>query len=311
MSKKMAYPEFVKRAMLIHKNKYTYVEGSFNGSHCKIIIKCPIHGFFSQMPRKHIYQGQGCPKCAKIATGALKKLSTNDFIKKALKVHGNEYDYSNSIYVSSRSTVDILCRKHGIFKQNSHMHLLGEGCPLCRYEKSAMSNINKVKKGIIDRFVGIHKDTYDYSSVKYKGMRKKVSIICRKHGLFKQTPNNHLMGAGCPLCYNKSRGEKFIADYLYSSNIYFIRQKKFSGCVNKRKLPFDFFLPDLNICIEYDGIIHFEPKFGVDSLLKTNINDNIKNKFCQDKGIKLVRVPYMIKNIPDFLDISLNPPPIN
>lgn len=305
MSNKMTYLEFVNKSVKVHGNQYLYPVETFNGSHNKTNIQCSLHGFFMQSPRKHIYQKQGCPICATIAKKALRRYSIEDFIREAKKVHGNEYDYSGSEYVNSRSYIHILCRKHGIFKQLSHGHLLGKGCPICRYEKSAKSNINNIKELIFDRFIKVHKNTYDYSIMVYNGMHRKVNIICKKHGIFKQTPNNHIVGAGCPLCYNKSHGEIYIANLLDDLRISFVRQMRFKECVNKRRLPFDFFLPDLNICIEYDGIMHFEPKFGNNSLSKTKYNDSLKNNFCFTAGIKLIRIPYTIKNIQDFLKRSL------
>lgn len=292
-------------ANLRHNNKYRYIEGTFENSHTKTLIVCPLHGEFLQVPRKHVHQGQGCPKCGKVSLWEDRKLSTSEYIEKVLKVHGNGYTYNLCQYKNSRENVIIICSKHGIFEQNAHLHLLGQGCPKCRYLKSAQSNIDNVKDLIIDRFRKVHKDLYDYSQIDYRGNKKRVNIICRLHGVFKQTPGNHILGAGCPLCYNKSRGESIINNFLKDRGIVFERQKKFEGCINKRKLPFDFFIPSLNTCIEYDGLFHFKPIFSITSFTETKINDEIKNNFCKKANINLIRIPYTTKDPLKLLKIII------
>ena len=101
----------------------------------------------------------------------------------------------------------------------------------------------------------------------------------------------------------ESKGENIIDNYLKSVNINYIRQYKFDNCKNKRKLPFDFYIPDYNVCIEYDGIQHYESvkRFGgVDNLLKIQQKDKIKNEYCLNNNIRLIRIKYN-ENIYDKL----------
>lgn len=94
---------------------------------------------------------------------------------------------------------------------------------------------------------------------------------------------------------NKSKGENKIINFLTKNSIKFISQKRFKDCKNKRPLPFDFYLPDLNLCIEYDGQQHFRAfsKFGGDkALYRTVKNDQIKNKYCKNNNINLERISY-------------------
>ena len=100
-------------------------------------------------------------------------------------------------------------------------------------------------------------------------------------------------------CLGNSIGENTIAQFLNKKNIKFFQEYSFKGCVGKANHPlrFDFYLPSYNCCIEYDGIQHFQEK-GTwagkenESLEKIQIRDNIKNKYCKDNNIKLVRIPY-------------------
>lgn len=112
-----------------------------------------------------------------------------------------------------------------------------------------------------------------------------------------QTPDTHLRGAGCPTC-NASKGELKIRQILEDNSVDFETQKKFDGCVDKRPLKFDFYLPMHNLCVEYDGILHYkavEYFGGQEHLEEAQMKDNIKNDFCKENGIRLLRIPYTFK----------------
>lgn len=120
------------------------------------------------------------------------------------EVHGNTYDYSNVIYICQLDKVEILCKEHGSFFQSPNNHIKGKGCPDCSGNKK--KDTNKCVEG----FKKVHGNTYDYSNVVYTNASTKVEIICKIHGRFFQTPNNHLTGNGCPVCrgsITKSTGQ--------------------------------------------------------------------------------------------------------
>lgn len=120
-----------------------------------------------------------------------------------------------------------------------------------------MSKRRKTTEEFIQSSKEIHGNRYDYSSTYYKGFNKHVTIICKKHGVFKQRPSDHIFnGNGCPKC-KCSKGESRIIKYLEHNDIKYFDQYKFKECKNKNELPFDFYLPKHNICIEYDGRQHF------------------------------------------------------
>src|SRR5574343_427611 len=123
----------------------------------------------------------------------MRKLTTQQFIEKAIKVHGDKYDYSKAEYINNYTKVVIICQDHGEFSQTPKNHLKGQGCKKCVSK-------NKTTQDIIAEFTEIHGDKYNYSSVKYKKTNIPVKIICSKHGEFKQIPNNHLKGQGCYDC---------------------------------------------------------------------------------------------------------------
>ncbi len=125
-----------------------------------------------------------------------KKLTTKEFIKKAKIYHGNRYNYSKVKYVNSKTKIMIICKKHGEFLQTPSKHLMGQGCFKCGCEK-IVSLKSITTKEFIKRAIKIHNNKYDYSKVEYKNAHTKITIICKKHGKFKQSPNSHLRGRGC------------------------------------------------------------------------------------------------------------------
>lgn len=99
----------------------------------------------------------------------------------------------------------------------------------------------------------------------------------------------------CPSCVEKSRGERRVAEVLEQHNIEFISQHKFDNCCGVRPLPFDFYLPSYNLCIEYDGEQHFYAREffgGGEAYQKRHRHDNIKNEYCRVNNIGLLRIPY-------------------
>jgi len=181
---KKCIEDFIK----VHGNKYDYSKVKYKNAKTKIIITCKKHGEFLQTADSHI-TGRGCFIC-----GGKKKLTTEEFISKAKRVHRGRYDYSKVAYKNTLTKVKIRCKKHGEFEQTPGHHLNGCGCPDCGgTKKSTTENFIKEAKKI-------HGDKYDYSKVKYKNTDTKVKIICKKHGEFIQIPSCHLIGQGCIDC---------------------------------------------------------------------------------------------------------------
>lgn len=282
MKRKITTEIFIKESQKIHNNKYNYSISKYINRRTKIKYICTVHGVIEQLPLNHM-NGGVCYKCNNYG-----KSNTAEFIKKSNIIHGNKYDYSLVNYITAHEKVKIICSKHGVFEQIPNSHLNGYGCIKCsdRYKKDKEFIINAKK---------IHNDIYDYSLVKYKNNKNHVKIICPIHGIFTQRPDNHINNkTGCPIC-KESFGEKEIRKLLEKNNINFESQKKFDECKNIFKLPFDFYLPKYNICIEYDGEQHYNPiKYfgGIKTFNKLKIRDKIKNKYCIQNNIKLIRIKY-------------------
>ena len=129
--------EVINNANEVHNNKYDYsLITSYKNDRVKYPIMCPEHGVFYQTFNNHIKSKQGCSICGRIKSDEQRCYTTDKYIKKCLEVHENKYDYSKVNYISSSNMVDIICPKHGLFKQIARNHLFGQGCPKCFKEKS-------------------------------------------------------------------------------------------------------------------------------------------------------------------------------
>ncbi len=136
----------------------------------------------------------------------MKKLTTEEFIKRAKEIHGDRYDYSKTVYVGANEKIEIICFKHGCFLQRMDQHIqMKQGCPKCGLEKRKSS-----LEYVISRFEKIHNKKYIYDKVEYKNDYTKVEIICPEHGSFFQAPFNHFAGQGCLYCTKKYTTEEFV-----------------------------------------------------------------------------------------------------
>mgnify|MGYP001495154686 CR=1 FL=1 len=149
-----------------------------------------------------------------------KKRTTEDFISLSKIIHNNKYTYEYTKYINSHTKVIITCPFHGNFEQSANSHLRGNGCQKCWTSilgKLTLRNRDKV----IEYFINRHGTNYDYSKVNYINDKTKVIVICKIHGEFSVSPNNHTKGRGCPNCavhgYRKNKPGNF---YILQNNSY-------------------------------------------------------------------------------------------
>ena len=234
------------------------------------------------------------------------KQTQEQFLQKSIDKHGKKYDYSLVNYINAKTKVKIICPIHGEFSQQPNNHVFGQGCIWCMGD-----NVRESRKFTneqwIEKFKITHGDRYDYSLIEEfqgDGMSSKIIIICKTHGEFLQRPQSHSIGQGCKYC-NISKGEDEVEKYLIKNKIKYIREYRFDNLINpktNRKLPFDFYIPHLNICIEYQGEQHykktgyFEKRAG--GLKGLQYRDNLKKQFCIKENISYIEISYKeINNI--------------
>lgn len=290
---------FIERANIKHSNIYNYSLSKYISAKDTIQVLCYLHGVFEPTIDNHINKGSGCPECAIILNSKKRLSDREEFIEKALNIHMNiNYDYV--VYKNSTTDVILECLEHKhLFKVTPNEHLnKNTGCDIC----SKISKLKKLRKPSIKYFEQcriVHSDKYDYSESIYINKDSILTISCPRHGEFLQRSDVHLyQKCGCPIC-SSSKGEIEIIKCLKQLNIPFIRQYSFKECIDKKVLKFDFYLPIQNMCIEFDGKQHFEQTFKED-LNDIKRRDSIKNEYCLNKNIRLLRISYK-----EFSDINL------
>ena len=287
--------DFIKKATDIHNNFYKYDKSVYTKRANKLIITCPIHGDFEQIAGDHL-GGHGCPKC-KSDKAKLNTDSKEQFVEKAKKIHGIKYDYSKVNYINSQTKVCIICPEHGEFWQRPNSHIsMKTGCPQCYLESK-----NLTQEQFLDLAYKVHKNRYDYSKAKYVNTKTKIEIICSKHGSFWQSPNVHLSAkCGCPQC-SISKGEELIIHLFEDYNVKYIYNYKIDIDKNINHYGYaliDFYLPEYNIAIEYNGKQHYisNEYFGGELNFERQLKrDNCVRDYCKDNNIKLIEIKYDMK----------------
>ena len=289
---------FIELATKIHGNKYDYSEVDYKRAQDKIKIICRKHGAFFQRPNQHL-NGNGCPVCGFESMVSKTSSNTERFIKQAKIVFGDRYDYSKVHYVNNLTKVEIICSKHGSFFQLPYGHLRGKGCKKCGDELKIIG-----KEELVKRLNLLHNNKYDYSLLTYRVQNENVSIICSIHGVFKQRLSHHVEGAGCPMC-ESSKGEKIIFSYLKENNIKFETQKTYDDLYDKQKLRYDFFIPNKNLLIEFNGQQHYEViNDGIEMFEYRQKHDKMKAEYARKNKIKLLVIKYnedVIKRLKEVL----------
>ena len=245
----------------------------------KIKIICDKHGTFEQTIHNHFNIGNNCPICSrpkKIEINKEIEILLNNKLIKIIKFNGYR----------KKSTFS--CNKHGEFK--SHIGTVKiHGCCQCAMDNKMM----REKKKFINNSISVWGDLikFDYDTLEYNGSGKKMKLFSKQIGWLDQLPNNHLSG----FIPKKSTGEVIIENLLNIKNIKFNKEMKFDECMNIRHLRFDFYIPEIKTCIEYNGSQHYKPIdfFGGEKTYLYQLkNDNIKKEFCEKNGIDLIVIPY-------------------
>ena len=282
-------------------NLYEVDKNSVVKATSPIQLKCKTHGWFEGLIG-NLLNSSGCPSCQNQRAAAIRskqaKLSKSEIIKRFTKLHGETYSYSSSVPDGINSTIKILCHKHGYFMQKVSIHMQGKGCPDCGYEKRRVNQFLQQSE-IYSRLKELHGDLFIYPPNLGLELRGEVPIICREHGVFHQSLRAHLDGNGCSQC-SQSLGARRVSHWLNEHEISYEVEAQIPA--GKKGLPLraDFFLPEHNMYIEYDGEQHFKPIafFGMDE--KTSISvfneqkerDLAKENWILDNGFELLRIRF-------------------
>jgi DNA-directed RNA polymerase subunit RPC12/RpoP len=305
MGKKFTYTEV--KNIIEKENGYILISEEYINNRQKLKIKhLECNNLFEMAFTNFYNSGNRCPYCANKIRNRNNKYKISD-INSYMKKFG--YECLSKEYQNYRQKLKI---KHlecnNIFEMTFDNFKNGKNrCPYC--SNHIKYTIEDVKKIIKDK-----DPDYECLSEEYINNKTNLKIKHLKcNNIYEVNLNNFLNKENrCPYC-KTSKGEKIINDYLLKNNIKFIREYKFENCKDKRVLPFDFYLEDYNILIEYDGELHYkesryrDSKYNKDKLNKQILHDNIKNEYCKNNHIKLIRIPYTeFNNIEEILKEELN-----
>ena len=199
-SRRFTTEQFIEQAKNVHGEKYDYSKVEYLKNNVDVIIICPIHGESRQRPSNHL-NGGGCFGCGRDISISLNTRSKEEFVKKCKETHGDTYDYTATTYINCKDTIEIICKKHGIFEQTADNHQRGAVCPSCNKENI----LQKYSLNFIKKAKEVHNDKYDYSLIEYLNNKDKLKIVCPVHGEYEQAALNHLQGNGCAECGKEKR----------------------------------------------------------------------------------------------------------
>ena len=302
MPRRKTHSEFIKDFYEKNSNAENIeILGEYKNNKTKIKCRCKIDNHIWEVVPSSLLQGIGCPKC-----GGSKGLTHNEFLEKFYEKNSNAENIEIlGEYKNNKTKIKCRCKIDNHIWWVTPNHLLRDsGCPKCG------NAIKKTHKQFIKELSEINSDI----EVLEEYINAHTLIKCRckiDNYIWEVKPNDLLSNKGCPQCAN-SKGEKAIAKYLKEHNIKNIPQYKFDDCKFYRELQFDFYIPTLNIAIEYDGKDHYEIfirsnnetyEQAMDRFINRVIRDTIKTQYCKDYNIRLIRIPYWkFDNIEKILD---------
>lgn len=308
------HPEIAKQWDII-KNKNLHPYDVSYGSTKKVWWLCQNNHSFKQQISVRVKSNTDCPYC----TGKRCLSGFNDLSILYPEII-EEWDYEKNdkllptmVTPGSGRKVWWICKNNHSYKASCYSRCGQQTeCPYCSippvkllvgFNDLQTTNPEVAKEWDYERNKNIRPDMI------FAGTQKKFWWICPNgHNYYSVCSSRTKSGSNCPIC-NESKGEKLIKTWLENNNIKYEREYKFDGCFSKRTLPFDFYLPDYNICIEFNGKQHYEPiKFfgGHSTFQIQQINDSIKEKFCINNHINFIIIPYyMIDDIESILSENI------
>lgn len=290
--KKLTQKEFDKRSKEIHGILYKCLDPYIN-LNTKLRFECEKHGEFEQTPKIHL-SGFGCKKCSGKDKKNLEYLHILAKVKNGLCL--------STEYINSSTKYKWKCKYEHIWEATGATITRGFWCQKCNLLLRA--ELSKKQNGLEELQALASKNNGKCLSFKYENIDSKYRWECKKGHKWKTSFYSVYKGSWCPRC-RESKGERQIAQFLDKHNIQYLREHKFADCLNIRPLPFDFYIPVLTMCIEFDGEQHFDTprkrwkKFKLAEVIK---RDNIKTEYCKNNNINLLRIPYTeIENIDAIL----------
>lgn len=288
--------DFEREVYDLVEDEYT-VLGQYKNAKTKILIKHNECGFeWEVLPWQFINSGSRCPKCASEEMGLKLSKNQKEFEKQLKDKFGSQHEVLGE-YINAKTEIKIKHKKCGTIWKTTPNSIFASkiGCPKC-------SLVKKTHKEFV---IQLKKQVDEAYSIlgRYKTAKTKIKLRHNKCGhIWIVSPSQFLQGSRCPKCNTESSGERFIRKFLCKYNIEYKSQYSFNDCFDVNALRFDFAVfpnKKIIVLIEYDGKQHFEPIEyfgGEEALINTQRKDKIKNRYCKENNIPLLRIPYWEKD---------------
>lgn len=275
-----SFESVVHKARQVHGDTYEYLKLGKLSGRPSIYFLCKEHGEVHKTTNKHISAKQGCPQCSNLESSQNKRYSFEDYKTKALKVHGEIYDYKELSVEGGFTYVNYECKQHGAVRQLAASHLRGSGCNACGYVRSG-ELLRHTLESFKQAADSVHGNRYEYLDLGINQRnRSTIRYLCKKHGEHTQTTSDHLIGQGCPKCSTRvSKGELELLTYIHTLYPTAVGSYKYQG-----RKEADIFMPELKLAIEYDGLPWHS------TMYKTRAEQALKTKELKALGISLVRI---------------------
>lgn len=292
------HQEYINEVNIINSN--INVIGQYIDVNTPITHYCKKHDMFWDTTPAVILQGCGCPLCwrEKLSMGKLK--DHDEYVAKVAKINPNIEVVER--YINARTKILHRCKIDGYeWYTYPYSTLSGYGCPKCA------GNIKKTHNKYVEEVAKVNPDIEVIGE--YMGAHIPILHKCKIHQYeWNATPNSILAGYSCPQCH-ETVGERRVRQWLEFNNFIYEYQKPFSDCIDQKVLPFDFYIPQYNLCVEYDGKQHFEPidfankgkEWALQQYKTRKRHDEIKTQYCKNNNIRLLRIPYF-KNVEEELE---------
>ena len=283
------------------KNKLTYeyvksyIEGfgykllskEYINATSKMVVECP-YGHKYEVNWNKFQMGRRCPICHYDKVAKARRLSYDE-VKEFVEKQG--YTLLSKTYVKAKDKLTFMCPEGHIFEMTFCNFKTGNRCPQC-YLLSKKEDYRIIESYVL-------KFGYKLISREYVDKRCILELECPEGHVFKMRSDQFKEGKRCPIC-KKSKGETKVANVLDILSVEYERQYVFEDCRDKLPLPFDFYIEKYCLIIEYDGQQHFEPvdfagkgeEWSIQNMKETQRRDAIKNQYCEDNNINILRIPY-------------------
>ena len=282
MTKRKTDEEFKQEVFSLVKDEYVFLD-TYANKRTKIRVKHNVCGNVYEVKPNNFIRGRRCPYCS----GNVKKTNTQ-FKQEVFDLVGSDYTFLES-YVGANNKLRVKHNQCGnIYEVTPYHFISGSRCPYC------FGTIKKTDKEFKQEIYSLVGDEYVFLDT-YVNNRTKLKVKHKTCGnVYEVLPTNFIQGYRCPYC-NSPKGETIINKILDTLNLNYETQQTFDDLKDDRLLSYDFYLPDQNILIEYQGIQHYQPidYFGGEATFKKQQkHDKMKLDYAKNNGYNLIAVPY-------------------